>query len=64
MPGKLPNWKVSEYTLYASNGRRIRQATQVDTGPSHAHKMIRFLEKVPKNKALREAVKIVSRWRE
>ena len=64
MPGKLPRWKVSEYTLYAINGRRIRQATQVDTGPSHAHRMIRFLDKIPKKKALKQAVEIVTRWRE
>lgn len=51
--------EVTNYTLTASNGRKIRQATQV-TYPGHTFKptgtdTIRFMEKLSKKQAIRQA---------
>ena len=52
---KKQSYKVSEYTLIATNGRKIRKATVVTT-PSG--KKIRFMDKISKKQAIQQAKKI------
>ena len=53
------NIKVETYTLYAGNGKKIRQATKVIFNPwASKPEEFKFTEKLGKNEAIKQAIEL------